>query len=59
MSDVKVRPASEKHVQPCPHCGEGWPVVQAFWATGGGQKELALVCTACGIVGRIERDRKG
>jgi hypothetical protein len=50
---MTIRPASKKHVVPCPKCGQGWPTVQTFWETIDGKKQLICCCSHCGIMGTI------
>ena len=53
---MKCRPASKRHVTPCPKCGAKWPVVQALWDTpANGRKRLVLCCTHCGIEGEVQK----
>jgi len=49
---TSLKPASKKHVTPCPKCGARWPVVQALWEQAGKERKLVCCCTHCGIVGQ-------
>ena len=49
-----LQPASKDNVVPCPRCGAGWPIVQAFWARIEGARQLICCCTQCGIEGTIK-----
>lgn len=54
-TERRCKPASKKHVVPCPKCGAGWPIVQALWSYLGESKKPVLICccTRCGIEGTI------
>ena len=51
----RAKPASKRHVVPCPQCGAKWPIVQALWEpVGKRDNKLICCCTTCGIEGEIK-----